>query len=64
MTKTVKQMKARDRLTLKLDALFERMQAPGAATAMQKAFDTPTPTLGEIAVAAAKRAKTKRRRPG
>ncbi len=55
-----------DRLTGEFDAMFERMQAPGAATAMQSAFDTPPRKLGEIAAAAAaqgaRRAKAKRSR--
>jgi hypothetical protein len=50
--------------------MFERMQAPGAAAAMQKTFDTPARKLGEIAAAArkgaagAKGAKASRSRRG
>ena len=51
-------------LTGEFDAMFERMQAPGAAAAMQKAFDTPPAKLGALAVAAAGAAKAKRRKRG
>ena len=55
---------ALDRLTGEFDAMFERMQLPGAAAAMQTAFDTPPRKLGEIAVAAARGAKAARRKRG
>ena len=52
---------ALDTLTAEFDAMFERMQAPGAAAAMQKAFDSPPGKLGAIAVAGARGAKANRR---
>ena len=42
-----------DTLSAEFDALFERMQQPGAATAMQKAFAMTPAELGRVAVKAA-----------
>ncbi len=36
------------------DAMLDRMQAPGAGAAMQKAFDTPPRELGRTAVQGAR----------
>ena len=55
---------ALDKLTGEFDAMFGRMQVPGAAAAMQKAFDTLPRKLGEIAVAATRDAKANRRKRG
>jgi len=38
-------------LSAEFDRRFETMQAPGAAAAMQRAFDTPEEQLGAFAVA-------------
>ena len=51
-------------LTDEFDAMFERMQAAGAAAAMKKAFETAPRELGKIAAAAAKRPKANRGRRG
>ena len=55
---------ALDQLTGEFDAMFERMQAPGAAAAMQTAFEKAPRELGKIAAAAAKRPKANRGRRG
>ncbi len=58
-------------LSAEFDRQFDVMQAPGAATAMQRAFDAPTARLGAFAAAslqktrptkkaAAKRTRSKR----
>jgi prevent-host-death family protein len=58
-------------LSAEFDRQFDVMQAPGAAAAMQRAFDTPTARLGAFAAAslqktrptkkaAAKRTRSKR----
>lgn len=44
-----------DPLSDEFDALFARMQAPGARAAMQAAFDAPPRELGRAAVSAARR---------
>jgi prevent-host-death family protein len=41
-----------DTLAAEFDALLERMQAPGMADAMQRAFDMPPDDLGAAAVRA------------
>jgi prevent-host-death family protein len=41
-----------DTLSAEFDALLERMQAPGMATAMQRAFDMPPSELGRAAAQA------------
>jgi prevent-host-death family protein len=54
-------------LAAEFDRRFESMQAPGAAAAMQRAFDTPEEKLGAFAAAslrkpATRKAAAKRRR--
>ena len=54
-------------LSAEFDRRFELMQAPGAAAAMQRAFDTPEEQLGAFAAAslrkpATRKAAAKRRR--
>lgn len=54
-------------LSAEFDRQFDAMQAPGAAAAMQRAFDTPAPQLGAFAAASlkappAKKAAAKRPR--
>ena len=57
---------AEDRTLAALSAEFDRryatMQAPGAAAAMQRAFDTPTAQLGAFAAASLKKAPGKPRK--
>lgn len=56
-------------LSAEFDRQFEAMQAPGAAAAMQRAFDTPAAQLGAFAAAslrsatATRKASSKRPRP-
>lgn len=47
-------------LSVEFDRRFEMMQAPGAATAMQRAFDTPERRLGALAAASLRTPPTKK----
>jgi len=49
-------------LSAEFDALLERMQAPGMADAMQRAFDLAPADLGRAAVPRVKRVAAARRR--
>lgn len=46
-----------DRLTAEFDEMLERMQAPGAREAMDRAFHATPEELGKAAVAAARKRK-------
>jgi len=48
-------------LSQEFDRRFDVMQAPGAATAMQRAFDTPAARLGAFARASVKTTSTTRK---
>lgn len=47
-------------LSAEFDRRFEVMQAPGAAAAMQRAFDTPEAQLGALAAASLRAPATKK----
>ena len=48
-------------LSAEFDRRFETMQAPGAAAAMQRAFDTPEEQLGAFAAASLRTPATKKK---
>jgi prevent-host-death family protein len=48
-------------LSTEFDRRFAAMQAPGAAAAMQRAFDTPADELGAFAAASLRKAPPKRK---
>jgi len=48
-------------LSAEFDRRFEMMQAPGAAAAMQRAFDTPEEQLGAFAAASLRTPATKKK---
>ena len=48
-------------LSAEFDRRFELMQAPGAAAAMQRAFDTPEVQLGAFAAASRRTPATKKK---
>jgi prevent-host-death family protein len=48
-------------LSVEFDRQFDAMQAPGAAAAMQRAFDTPTARLGVFAAASLQKTQPRKK---